>query len=154
MLNDDVSALMTQIGPLADLVLVDEDPDKTLWRILVTEELVVYAELDADRRLLVMSSEIGPAPSEGRNKLFSLVMSYHHLWRQTGGATLSIADNCLWIAQAFAVDASDPMRLRDDIETFAARRAGWREILEKLASADSANDEVMSLLSAPGVIRS
>ena len=147
---------MAQVGPAADLLLVDEYRDEGLWHLVVDESTVLFAELDARRSLLVLSAEIASFPPERRLELFDLIMRYNHAWDASGGARLSVdgSEDKLWLLEDLGIETLDLDRLMKELSAFVMKQSGWREIVDKFSNGDAENDELLEVLSTPGLIRS
>ena len=74
---------MAEVGPAANLFVVDEYGDEALWHIAVDEQTTIFAELDEDRNVLVLSAEVARPLADQRAALYAFLLRYNHAWHAT-----------------------------------------------------------------------
>ena len=98
-LQQNIHQLMTDVGPVADLLVVDAYASENLWHIAVDEETPLFAELVDARGILVLSADLGK-PADGRgSSLYELFLRYAHVWDATRGLRMSLeaANGSVWL---------------------------------------------------------
>ncbi|MEO5670802.1 MAG: type III secretion system chaperone [Ramlibacter sp.] len=152
MLNEEhLNQLMQELGPIADLLAIDAYPDKGLWHIAVAEDLHLFAELAAARRLVVLSAELGkPAPGN-QAFLYELFLRYAHVWDASGGLRMSVDDEAgaVWLLLDVSPNGMSAGDLAAQIGAFAAKVRGWREVVGGQRINVDDPDQVRALLHSP-----
>jgi hypothetical protein len=135
--------LMAAVGPALDLLVVDEYSVEGVWHVAVDETNVLFAELDRDRGVLVLSADVGTPQVEDRLKLYELLLHYNNCWELTYGVRLSIdaPGGAVCLLLDVVLDGMDNAEFSERMKNFAEKAAGWREIVAKFGvrSDDSAS---------------
>jgi hypothetical protein len=82
--KQNISDLMKEIGPAADLLAVDEYGADNSWRLLVDEDFVVVVELDEALDVLVFTADVALAEPHNQLELYKLFLRYNRHWEDTG----------------------------------------------------------------------
>ncbi len=145
-----VQLAMNSVGPLADLLVVDEYEAERLWHIGVDENTELFAELAEERDTLVLSIELGE-PTEPA-ALYELGFRYAHVFENNDGARLTLDDQegSMWIVSEIGATSLTPEKLAAAIRAAAVRAAAWREIVKGARAADG---DTLTVLSGQEVIQ-
>ncbi len=135
MLRDQVSQTFTEVGPIGDFSLVDEYTEESSW-LVALDEAAVFAKLDEERKVTVLSADLGRRPADPTGSFAELALIYNHGWTDSGGARLSLdgKDGSYWLLADISPDIDAEM-LAATIKSFAGMAAAWREIIAGRASA-------------------
>jgi len=130
-LFDNVHQLMAEIGPVADLLVVDAYPEEKMWHIAVDEETPLFAELVEARGMLVLSADLGKPATTNRASLCQLFLRYAHAWDATGGLRMSLdeAEGSAWLLLDCAARELTLASLAEELAAFAHKLRTWREIV-------------------------
>ena len=81
--------------------------------------------------LLLLRTEIADLPEEGREPLLTAILEANHLYRGTGGGTLSLAPGTptLHLQKYTWLDRLDPATLPDLLTRFTSTATTWRHLL-------------------------
>jgi hypothetical protein len=140
--RNQVEALMAEIGPFAGLAAVAEHGGEDAWSLLVDEDTVVHADLDADRGVLVLSGDVGLPNAADRARWYGTLLHYNAHWHATGGVRMAIegADGPFVQVADVPLAELDLARLRQLVEGFASILSAWRTILQGPAPGASEAD--------------
>lgn len=133
-----VSALMGQVGPLMDMMSVEETEDRATWILAVEETLAVLAEYDADSRKLILSAETAMVPEERRADVYELLLLFNAQWRETGGVRMVLEAPGEPVVQVvdIAGDGLDLVGLQTVLGNFIAKALAWRQLVSEGAGID------------------
>jgi hypothetical protein len=134
-----VQLAMNSVGPLADLLVVDEYEAEGLWHIAIDETIELFAELAEPRGALVLSIPLG-APKDPV-ALYELALSYAALWRETDGSRLALdaPGGGLSLIGEIGAQGLTPQSLAAAISAAGERARAWKRIIagERAQSEDS-----------------
>jgi hypothetical protein len=93
--------------------------------------------------LLLLRTEIGDLPDEGREALLTAVLEANHLYAGTGGGTLALEPGVprLVLQKYTWFDRLDPDAVPDLIARFAATADSWRRLLADYSPSSSASPD-------------
>jgi hypothetical protein len=130
-LHENIDQLMAEIGPAADLLVVDAYPSQRMWHIAMDEETPMFAELVEARAMLVLSADVGRPPASARASLHELFLRYAHVWDATGGLRMSLdeAAGSVWLLLDCAARELTLGALQDQLAAFTQKVKAWREIV-------------------------
>lgn len=148
-----VEQLMKEVGPLADLLIVDAYPAQQMWHIAVDEDTEVFIELAASRRVLVVMAPVGKPEGGDLKTLYELLLRYAHAWSESNGLRLSLDEPSgrIWLSFDCAAEEISAAELGDLLTAFAAKLHGWREILSAHAKRHAEPQRMEALLGAAGL---
>ena len=92
--------------------------------------------------ILLLHTEVGEIPSDGRESILAAAMEANWLYEGTGGGTLAVnpADGCLNLEKYTWFDRLDPEDALSMIERFVATVETWRRILSDYHRAPSVDE--------------
>jgi hypothetical protein len=130
-LTERVGRLMEEVGPIADLCLVDAFPADDVWQVAIDADVMVLVEVDPSRRVVVLSTELGTPAAGAREALYELLLCYSHTWGATGGMRLSLGTpgGAVWLLCDCAAQEMTAVELGKQLRSFGARARAWREIV-------------------------
>ena len=133
-----ISELMSQVGPLTDMMSVVETEDGAAWILAVDETLAVLAEYDADSRKLILSAETAIAPEERRVEVYEMLLLFNAQWRDTGGVRMVLEAPGEPVLQMvdIAADGLDLVGLQTVLGNFIAKAVAWRELVSEGVGVD------------------
>lgn len=82
--RDAVTQLMREVGPLADLLLVEQSAAGDFWRLIVDETTEVTAELDEAAEVLEFATILGRPAEADQLRIFSLLLQFNRHYGDTG----------------------------------------------------------------------
>ena len=82
-----MAAMGEQAEELQTLIYI---PDRQSWEATVDEDIPVLLEWDGEPTRLVASVDLGETHEGDRPQLYEFLLSYNALWRETGGARVSV----------------------------------------------------------------
>jgi Tir chaperone protein (CesT) family len=139
MIKEQISAVMAELGPLMELAIVTEFPDANTWQLGIDEDTVVYAELNEDRAMLTLNSEVGAmSPSVDAPKLCRLLLQYNAHAGIGDGLVLGLDIEDI-VTQTMLIPAAglDRSALSAAMADFLQRLEGWRIVLRNTGAAVS-----------------
>src|SRR5262245_39254747 len=94
-----IEQLMKEVGPAADLLVVDAYPTDHMWHIAVDENTEVFIELAPSRGVLVVMAPVGKPVERDLKQLYELFLCYGQAWSESGGLRLSLdrPDGDVWV---------------------------------------------------------
>jgi hypothetical protein len=124
--------LFAEIGPLFDLDQVSAFDGEESWAVVLGGTVVSF-ELDPERAILVLSSEVGQPAAEARAAVHEAALQYGLAWRETGGARLALdgPGGTLVLIYELATAGLDTARLAGVTGQFAGVARGWQELLAR-----------------------
>jgi hypothetical protein len=146
-----VQMAMREVGPMADLLVLDEYESEQLWHIALDGETELVAELADERGTLVLSIPVGrPADPAA---LLELTALYAGLWRENDGSRLALdaPGGAMTLICEIGAPGLLPQTLAAAIRAAGERARGWRKILrgegdtEEVAPAFGADERVMKV---------
>ena len=72
-LSHRIHELLAEIGPVLDLLIIDEYEAENLWHIAMDAETIFFAEIDTARGILVLSTDVGTPTGVDRLKLYEQI---------------------------------------------------------------------------------
>jgi hypothetical protein len=144
--------LMSEIGPLLDLVGVVESDDGHAWLLIVDEDDALSVELDDARGSLVIAADVGTPGEAGQAQLYELLLAYNALWDVSGGVYMALDEPGGRVLQLLDLPAEglDPSRLAEVLARFLEIRLGWMQVVSAIG-AGAAPSEVEEMI--PSAIR-
>ena len=141
-----VQALMSEVGPAADLAEVLEFDDQNLWTLEYGAELLVEAVYDETLNRLVLSAEIGQPRGENRSGLYETLLQFNYLWEQTGGVRLALDGTGGNVVQLFELSAVelDLATLLSVLANFVENIDTWRQIIAQPPTETSAGEDLLA----------
>lgn len=154
-LSHRIHELLAEIGPVLDLLIVDEYEAENFWHIAMDAETIFFAEVDVSRAVLVLSAELGSPAGGDRLKLYELLLTYNHHWDATSGARLTIdaPEGAAWLWAEMAVAALDRTELSRFLQDYRQKIAAWKQIIRDFAKATEGFIDHFDLQTAQGMIR-
>jgi hypothetical protein len=131
--KEHVHTLMTEIGPLLDLMAVTEYDSENAWTILVDEDTFLFADFDEPQKRLVLSAEAGRPQAGNRKFIYEILLQYNNQWHETGGVRMALDGPEGSVVQIFdlSVVDLDIGQLQTTVANFVDTLKAWREILAK-----------------------
>ena len=145
--------LMSEIGPVMELIGVAEYGDGDAWALIFDDDMEVWAELDSDAGSLILTAEVGVPNEDGRAELYETLLLYNHQRAETGGVRMALAEPGGPIVQSFELNTTDLVlpKVVQVLEGFVDINRGWRKIVSiNLETSDgesksTRNDEIQGL---------
>ena len=151
---DRVEQLMAEVGPAADLLVIDAYPSEGMWHIAVDEDTELIIEMAPARGVLVVMGQIGK-PADGDPKaLYELFLRYAHVWHASDGLRMSLdaPGGTLWLLFDCAAQDISPAEFGGLLTSFAARLRAWREIVAANPGVPAEPQRLEDMLN-PGLLR-
>jgi len=128
---ESVNQLLAEVGPVADLLVVDFHPTEGVWHIAVDNDVELFVEMAASRGVIVVSGQIGTPAGGDIKALYELFLRYAHAWEASEGLRMSLdaPDGKLWLLFDCAPQDRSAADLGQLITGFASRLRAWREIV-------------------------
>jgi hypothetical protein len=123
-----IQNLIEELGPATSSLISVSQLGDELWGVVFEDEAIITLELDQDRSVLVLQSELGsPAPSR-RAEVCSALLNYNLLWRETGGVKMALGGEENTAFQLYDLDCRDTslVELQNVLENFAEKARIWR----------------------------
>ncbi len=86
-----IDAAMTEAGPLEDEIVEIRRTSEDEWSVAI-DDAIVTVECDTALERLMFSLQVGPLPSERRQALIELMMTYTAMWRDNGSIRVGLAN--------------------------------------------------------------
>lgn len=133
---DQVSILISQMGPILDPIAIDEIREEKTWGIALKEDLAVLVQFDEQRNCLVLASELGAPPAGDRTALYEILLQTNFHWDTTGGTRMALNGPGGEVVQVFeiATDGLDASQLSAIVSSFADGARAWREFVQLAGS--------------------
>lgn len=143
---DQVTILMSELGPILNPPAVYASDEEKSWGIALEEDLTVLVQFDEQKASLVLACELGAPPEGDRLALYEILLQVNYHWETTGGNRMAINRPGGEVVQVFEVPAEglDAIRLSEIVNSFAEAAKAWRLIVLNPASAQE------SMPDAPG----
>ncbi len=127
-----LSEVMAELGPLAELLDVTGYPAEKTWTLLIDEDTVVVADLDEERNCLVLSCEVAEPLADDVAEWTAVALKYNGLWQASGGFRLGVEDDRGPFVLLLDLSASDldASRLHQQLTRFLETLRGWRTVLQ------------------------
>jgi len=134
---EQISALMSALGPVLQPLQVDGLEGVATWGVLIDEDLQIIVDFEQKRNLIVLECEICALPDGDPGSHYELMLNYNYLWAATGGVRLAISGPGGEVVQLrdISVDGLSPSDLADIIVGFGEAARAWREALTKPSNA-------------------
>ena len=116
---------------LAEACGIDRlEPDESHMVHLGADGSALTIVGDPETRMVVLFSEIGDLPIEGRERFYEQVLKANWLFQGGGGATLAInpETNVLSLNRAMPMEALDGDRFVELVRGFLASLTRWRQL--------------------------
>ena len=148
--RDRIEQLMAEVGPIADLSVVDAYPSEDMWHVAVDEDVAVFLEMSPVRHVLVLSSELGKPAAGDLKALYELFMRYAYTWEAGGGLRMSLdaPEGQVWVLMDCAAQEFSAGELGHTLRAFANKVRAWREIVAAHGQVLAAPSGSESLLEA------
>ena len=155
LLSHRIHELFAEIGPVLDLLIIDEYDDENLWHVAMDAETIFFAEIDVERAILVLSTELGTPSVVNRAKLYELLLTYNHHWDATSGMrlTLDAPEGAVWLWGEIAVSALDRTILSAFLREYRVKIGAWTAIVRDFVDTPEGAMDHFSLQAAQGMIR-
>lgn len=126
-----IKQLMVEIGPALELLEVREFEDPDIWTLIVNEEVLVFAEFDESRDVVVLSVDLAELPEASRAERHALLLTYNNQWRETGGVRMALDEPEGTVQQIFDISANglNVQNFGTALTNFAEIAQTWRAIL-------------------------
>lgn len=144
--------LMSEIGPLLDLVGVVESDDGQAWMLIVDDQDALSVDLDDARGRLVIAAEVGTPGETGRARLCELLLAYNAQWEISGGVRMALDEPGGRVLQLLdlAAEGLDASQLAEVLARFLEIRLGWMQVVSAIGDG-AAPGEVEEMV--PSAIR-
>jgi hypothetical protein len=154
-LSHRIHELLAEIGPVLDLLIIDEYEAENFWHIAMDAETIFFAEIDIARGILVLSAELGTPAAIERAKFYELLLTYNHHWDATAGMrlTLDAPNGAVWLWGEIAVQVLDRTSLGGFLQDYRTKIGAWREIVRDFAKSADTSIERFDLHVSQGMIR-
>lgn len=138
----DLAALMAEIGPMDEAILMVSRLDDGRW-IVAFSEVNVEVEHDEATGRLMFSTLVAPAAKGREIEVYEALLLYSSIWRETGGIRMGLAGpggDILQMADVFVPDATT-RTVVTIARNLAERALVWRQFVSgRAAKADAAAD--------------
>ena len=128
-----VHTLMTEIGPLLELLEVTEFDDENVWTLVVDEDDVLFVDYEPETDRLVLSAEVAHPPGDTDLKgLYATLLTYNNQWQETGGTRMALDATDGNVVQIFELPAAglDLHDLQIVVTNFVDLLKTWRGIVD------------------------
>ena len=125
--------LMARVGPAGDLLSVNEYTAERLWHIGVEDGIEIFAELDEDRDVLVLSADLGAPGRSDPQALFELCLRTTFAWLATGGLRIGLdrTSGSLTLLCDFGAASLTLDDLVYALKSFGSRSVAWRDLVAR-----------------------
>ncbi len=132
-----VTALISQIGPILNPLAIEASEELRSWAIAMPDDLAVVVQFDEDKNCLVLASELGAPPAGDRTALYEILLQINFHWDTTGGTRMAINGPGGEVVQVYEIgaDGLDATRLSAILASFADGAKAWRELIQRPAAA-------------------
>ena len=91
---DQISGMLSEIGPILDLSEIAAYEDLQSWDIAVDDETgqLVTLHHDTDNHRLCMVGEVGPVNEDKLTETYSFLLQFNRFWDDNGGSRLALDD--------------------------------------------------------------
>jgi hypothetical protein len=137
MSTDTIDELLIEAAQLAGWLYVEATLEGSSWQVLMDDAPDgVAIELDAPRKVLTLSAEIGaPAVAEQDKAAFhELVLRYNHHAHTTGGLCLALmpdTSGSFSLMRDIAASDLTAQELTDYMADFTQKILAWRDLMEQ-----------------------
>ena len=133
---DQVSNLISQLGPVLNPPAIYASEDEKSWGVALAEDLTVLVEYDEAKDSLVLAAELGTPPDGDRTALYELLLRMNYHWDTTGGVRMALDGPAGQVVQVYelATEGLEATRLGATVTAFAETAKAWREIIQHSAS--------------------
>jgi len=140
---DQVSSLISQLGPVLNPPAIYASEEEKSWGVALAEDLTVLVEYDESKDSLVLAAELGTPPDGDRTALYELLLRMNYHWDTTGGIRMALDGPAGQVVQVYelATEGLEATRLGATVTAFAETAVAWREIIQRSGSAPDAMPE-------------
>lgn len=128
---DDISIIMTEVGPLDENILAVLRTGDESWAIRF-EAVDVEAEFDPAGGRLMLSTTVGVPPPPRAATVYETLLTYSTAWRETGGVRMGLSRPGGELVQMADIVAADitPALVVTMAVNLAERSLYWRGYVE------------------------
>ena len=101
--TEQIHQLFEELGPASDDVAGVAQTGDNSWAVAYDDDTIVSFEFVAEQDKLVLSIDLGAAEESRRLAVYSALLSYNFLWRETGGVKMALGGDDLY--QLFELNA-------------------------------------------------
>lgn len=137
-----IRTLLSEVGAILNVFVIDEYEDESFWHIALDAESILFAEVDHERGLMVLSADAGSPASDKKIELYELLLNYNHHINSTAGTHLSLdaPGGAVWLWSEMAVERLDRDVLARWLDDYRRKLVAWRKIVAE-ASRTRREDE-------------
>lgn len=119
------------------------EPDESHMVHLGADGTALTIVGEPETRMVVLFSEIGELPIEGRERFYEVALKANWLFQGGGGATLAInpESGVLALNRALPMDALDGDRFVEAVRTFLSVLIQWRELAQNWRGAAGSGEK-------------
>jgi len=125
---EQVSSLMTQLGPILDPPAIYASDEEKCWGVALDKDLTVLIQFDEQKASIVLTCELGAPPDDNRSALYEMLLQMNYYWDSTGGSRMALNRPGGEVVQIFEIPAEglDAIRLSEIVTSFAETSRSWR----------------------------
>jgi hypothetical protein len=140
---EQIGSIIESVGPRDhDIEAVVQHPEGDY--VIHYDDLEVTLEYDAESDRLMISADLGQPPSDKRLSVFTTMLNYSLLWRDTGGVRMALTADGMVIQMA---DLSGPEVTVDMLDTVLRNFAAKARLMRAyVASGDAGEGPVDTLM--------
>ena len=127
-----VEALIAEMGPVLDPLLIESFSDPACWGVLIDEETPVLVDLLEQAGMLVLSIEVDVPQETRRPRLYEQLLMHNHRWEQQGGLRMALdqpGGSVVVVIQDLVIEGLDVTGMCSALTAFAASAQALREAL-------------------------
>ena len=139
-----IHRLMTEIGPVMQILEIEEFEEEKVWTLLMDEQTLLFADYDEERDRLMLSIELGKPATDNPAALYESLLRYNATWQQTDGVRMGLdADDV--VVQYFDITGSalDISLLQGVLHNLVQLAKHWRTALGSSTVTSSGDDNGM-----------
>ena len=131
--------LMREIGPRMKGTAVARNPEETRWALGFEDGTLVAIQYEAASGRLVISLEVGQPASASRLNVYQALLTYNHLWRETGGVRLALdgQDGAVILLFDLFFNDLDPGTFATVVTNLMRKAETWRSLIEQIGASES-----------------
>lgn len=150
-----VRALLEEVSKILNVFVIDEYEEESFWHIALDAENILFAEVDHERGLLVLSSDAGSPSSDRKIELYELLLNYNHQINATTGTHLSLdtPGGAVWLWSEMAVERLDRDKLATWLQDYRRKLASWRQIVAEAGRTRAAEPNTLPYFETNFLIR-
>ena len=129
--KENCRALMNEVAPLIDALMVTEYESEGTWALQVDEAILLIVDLDEEDGRLVVSADAGRIQEGRQGEIHERLLRYNYCWRETGGVRMALDGPGGEVVQMADVPLAglDVVRWHRILASFIDMLRAWREIL-------------------------